>query len=94
MTEQVAVVRGVVLTQELAGGGPRGRSALYTVKADDGKIYHFDYTDIVRETFRTVTNGDRIRFIPDMRHPSGPRATFVILASDFRDLHYRDLAPP
>ncbi len=93
MTGPVTVLQGTVLTQQLAGGGPLGRSALYTVEADDGEIYRFDYTDIVRETFRTVTNGERIRFIPDMGHPSGPRATYVILASDFRDLHYRDLVP-
>ena len=91
---QAAVLHGTVTDTQTTGGGPLVRGSLYTVAGEDGNEYQFDYTDIVRETFRTVTIDERVRFIPAPDHPTGPRATYVILMSDFRDLFYRDLEPP
>ena len=91
---RTSILHGTVTDMRTSGGGPSGRSSTYIVEGEDGNEYAFDYTDIVRETFRAVTTGERVRFVPNFAHSSGLRATYVIMLSDFSDLFYRDLEPP
>lgn len=68
---------GRVVESVRGGGGQTGKGSTYVIEAEDGQRYTCDYTDIVTESFRTMRNGDRVRFRP-LADMLGLQATHVI----------------
>jgi hypothetical protein len=55
-------------------GRSTGEPGVYVVRDDEtGLAYPFGYTDIVTEGLRTISTGERVRFLIDNGH-----ATYVI----------------
>lgn len=68
---------GRIVDRRPTGGGHNGRLGAYVVEDEDtGRLYTFDYTDIVTEGFRTIRTGERVRF--HLASTPTWRAQFVI----------------
>ena len=68
---------GHIVERRPHGSGYEGRMGTYVVRdAETEEDYSFMYADIVTEGFRTIRNGERVRFLPDPGEPG--RACYII----------------
>lgn len=67
---------------------PPGGGSRYKIFSKYGELYEADYSDIMTDGFRTLTQGERVRFLPD--EVNGKRvARYIIRANaDQERLYY------
>ena len=67
---------------------PDGGGSYYRIFCRGGKFYEADYSDILTDGFRTLSKGEKVRFVPD--EVDGRRVARNILRvnQDYERLYY------
>lgn len=89
--DRFVFLAGRVSSRKPTGGGPHGLGSSYEILSAAGDVFQCGYTDVVTDGFRTLEQGESVRFAAeqnDRGEPTG-RAVFVVRQVNHEGLFYQ-----